>query len=147
MAGFKVTFPSKYKYSQNGNTPVKLSIFLDPANKVTGVNVGTEPSQGLPLDSWSTRYTNNLLDYQSVSYRQGLSNTTLGGQSAQTLTFQATVPVQYNKDQTIDQTIIVQEAWTVNNGTVFTVTYKAPPNDFSKFAPEAQKIVKSLRLT
>ncbi|MGZ4848356.1 MAG: hypothetical protein ACXVIG_01320 [Halobacteriota archaeon] len=121
---------------------MKLYIYIDPTNNVTAVNFGTEPSQGLPLDSWSTRYTNNLLDFQNVSYRQRPADTTLSGQPAQTLTFQATIPVQ-NKDQTM----IVQEAWTVYNGTVFTVTYKAPPNDFSKFAPEAQKIVKSFTLT
>ncbi|MGZ4943539.1 MAG: hypothetical protein ACXVIG_04125 [Halobacteriota archaeon] len=147
-AGFKITFPSKYKYDQNGSTPVKVYIYLDPANPVTGVNVGTETlTQGATLDSLSNFYTNQLLNYQNVSYRQALNNTTLGGQPAKTLTFQAIVPVQYNQTTTTNQTIIVQEAWTISNGTAFTVTYKAPPNDFSKFAPEAQKIISSFQLT
>ncbi len=147
-AGFEITFPSQYKYDQNGSTPVKVYIYLDPANPVTAVNVGTQPAnQSTTLDSLSDYYTNQFLNYKNVSYQQKLTNTTLSGKAARTVTFQATIPVQYNQSVTRNETVRVQEIWTLNNNTGYVVTYKAPPNDFSKYLPVAQNIVNTFRLT
>ncbi len=147
-AGFEITFPSQYKYDQNGSTPVKVYIYLDPANPVTAVNVGTKAeSQGATLDVVSENYTSQLLNYKNLSYVQKLANTTLDGQPARTVTFKATIPVQYNQSTTRNETVQVQEIWTLNNGTSYVVTYKAPPNDFSKYLPVGQGIVNSFRLT
>ncbi|MGZ4948278.1 MAG: hypothetical protein ACXV5D_04450 [Halobacteriota archaeon] len=146
-AGFKITFPSKYKYDQNGSTPVKVYIYLDPSNTITGVNVGTQQlAAGATLDDVSNRYQNELLNYQNLSYPQKLTNTTLGGKPAKGLTFQAIVPVEY-QNGTKNQTVEALEVWTINNDTSYVITYKAPPSDFSKFLPEAQKIISTFRLT
>ncbi len=147
-AGFKITFPTKYRYDQNGNAPVKVYIYLDPTNNITGVNVGTDQlNPGATLDDVSNFYSNQLLNYQNVSYPQKLTNTTLGGKPARTLTFQATIPAQYNQTTTRNITLETKEVWTINNGTSYVVTYKAPPNDFSKLQPAAQQIIDSFRLT
>ncbi len=147
-AGFKITWPSKYKYDQNGATPVKVYVYLDPANNVTGVNVGTDTLQpSATLDDVSNYYSNQLLNYKNVSYTQKLTNTTLNGKPARTITFQAILPVQYNETYSKNETIQAQEVWTINNGTAYVVTYKSMPSDFSKFLPEAQKIVNSFQLT
>ncbi len=146
-AGFEISFPSQYKYDQNGSTPVKVYIYLDPSNPVTAVNVGTQPAnQSTTLDSLSDYYLSQVLNYKNVSYQQKLTNTTLSGKAARTVTFTATLPVQYNQSVTRNETVRVQEIWTLNNNTGYVVTYKAPPNDFGKFLPEAQDIVNTFRL-
>jgi len=147
-AGFQITFPSKYRYDQNGSTPVKFYLYLDPNNTVTGLNIGTDARPAnATLGSLSDYYYGRLLDqrYQNFTI-VSQSNGTLAGKPARSLTFQAIVPVQYSQREVRNQTLQVQEIWTLNNNTGYLITYKAPPSDFSKFLPEAQKIVNSFQL-
>ncbi len=147
-AGFKITFPSKYKYDQNGSTPVKVYIYLDPTDVRTGVLVGTEPAQSnATLDSYVNDYESKLLTYQNFTPSKNTTNSTLGGKPAKTLTFSALLPVQYNTTYAKNETLQVQEFWAINNGTAFTVTYKAPPSNFTKYLSEAGKIVSSFQFT
>ncbi len=147
-AGFKVTFPSKYRFDQNGSTPVKLYVYLDPTNNVTGVNVGTDTLQSnATLDSLSDYYASQLLNYKNFTTIQKVTNGTLAGKPARTLAYQAVIPVQYSPTDVRNQTLQVQTIWTMNNGTGYVLTYKAPPSDFSKFLPDAQKIVNSFQFT
>ncbi|MGZ4904720.1 MAG: PsbP-related protein [Halobacteriota archaeon] len=147
-AGFKITFPSQYKYDRNESTPVKVYIYLDPTNNVTGVNVGTQRLQSnATLDSISNNDANQLRTYENFTTIQKITNGTLGGKPARTLTYQAIIPVQYNQTTSKNRTLQVQTIWTMNNNTGYIITYKAPPSDFSKFLLEAQKIVNSFQLT
>ncbi len=152
-AGFKITFPSKYKYDQNGSTPVKVYIYLDPTDVRTGVLVGTEPAQSnATLDSYVNDYESKLLTYQNFTPLKNTTDDTLGGKPAKTLTFSALIPVQYEVTQTKqtgfkNETLQVQEFWAINNGTAFTVAYKAPPSNFTKYLSEAGKIVSSFQFT
>ncbi len=147
-AGFKVTFPSKYRFDQNGSTPVKLYVYLDPNNTVTGVNVATDTLQSnATLDSLSDYYASQLLNYKNFTTIQKVTNGTLAGKPARTLAYQAVIPVQYSPTDVRNQTLQVQTIWTINNNTGYIVTYKAFPSDFSKFVPEAQNIVNSFQLT
>ncbi len=150
-AGFKITFPSKYKYDQNGSTPAKLYVYLDPTDVRTGVVIGTQSIQSnASLDSYVSNYENDLLKYQNFTPRTNTTSMTLGGKPAKTLTFTAIVPVQYEVVQTKqtgfkNETLQIQEIWAINNGTAFTVTYKAPPSNFTKYLPEAQNIVSTFQ--
>ncbi len=147
-AGFKVTFPSKFRFDQNGSTPVKLYVYLDPTNNVTALNVATDKLQpNATLDSLSDYYLNQLLNYKNFTTIQKVTNGTLAGKPARTLAYQAVIPVQYSPTDVRNQTLQVQTIWTMNNGTGYVLTYKAPPSNFSKFLPDAQSIVNSFQLT
>ncbi|MDD1721829.1 MAG: hypothetical protein LUP95_07580 [Euryarchaeota archaeon] len=147
-AGFKVTFPSKFKFDQNGSTPVKLYVYLDPTNNVTALNVATEKLQSnATLDSVSDDYLSRLINYQNFTTIQKVTNGTLAGKPARTLAYQAVIPVQYSPTDVRNQTLQVQTIWTMNNGTSYVLTYKTPPSNFSKFVPDAQNIVNSFQLT
>ncbi len=146
-AGFNLTFPSKYKYDQNASTGAKVVIYLDPKDVTTGVSVGTDTLQpNTALDALTVYYTDLLLNFKNFTTIQNTTNSTLGGKPAKTLTFSALIPVQYNTTYTKNQTMQVQQIWTINKDTGFVVTYKAPPSNFTKFLPEAQKIVNSFQL-
>ncbi|MGZ4915769.1 MAG: hypothetical protein ACXVIF_04210 [Halobacteriota archaeon] len=147
-AGFQITLPSKYNYTWDGSTPIQFYLYLDPNNTATGVNIGAsaQPANAT-LGSMSDYYYGRLLDqhYQNFTV-VSQSNGTLAGKPAQTLTFKGLIPVQYSQSERRDQQLQVQEIWMLNNNTGYTVVYKAPPNDFTKFLPEAQKIINSLQL-
>ncbi len=146
-AGFNVTFPSQYKYDQNGSTPVKLIIYLDPKDVTTGVSIGTDALQpNTNLDALTPYYTNLNFNYQNFTAIQNATNITLGGKPAKTLMFQATVPIQ-SETSVKNQTMRVLESFTINKDTAFVVVYKAPPSNFSKFLPDVQKILNSFQLT
>ena len=146
-AGFKVTFPSQYNYSQNGSTNPKVVIYLDPRDDTTSVSSGVDALQpGTTLDAY-TDYVKDLpLNYKNFTIIQNLTDSTLGGKPAKSHTYQAILPI-YNGTSVRNQRVQVQEIWTINNGKGFVVVYRAPPGNFTRFLPEAQTIVNSFQLT
>lgn len=147
-AGFTITFPSKYKYDQNGSTPVKTIVYLDPNDAVTTVSVGTDQLQpNTTLDVLADYYKEQLLNFKNFTTVRNVTNTTLGGKPAKTITFTAFVPVQYNQTSVKNQTLQIQQTWAINKDTGFILSYKAVPSNFTKYLPEAQKITNSFQLT
>ncbi len=147
-AGFKITFPSVSKYEENGSTPVKVYIYLNPQNSVTGVNVATQAvTESATLDSLTTYYTNQLLNYQNVTFVLKPANATLDGQPAKTIIYRGTVPVQYTPTVSRNTTLQAQQTWIINNGTTYLVTYKAPVSDYREYQSEAKEIISSFQLT
>ena len=147
-AGFKMTFPSQYKYDQNGSINPKAIIYLDPKDITTEVSFGTDTLlPNTTLEGLTDYYTSQFLYFKNLTTIQNVTSSTLGGKPAKTLTYQAIIPVQYNETLVRNQTMQVQEIWTINKDTGFVVAYRAPPSNFTKFLPEAQKIINSFQLT
>ncbi len=147
-AGFKITFPSKYKYDQNGSTPQKAIIYLDPTDRATGVSVGTDQLQpNTTLDAYFDYFKDLPFGYQNMTYIQKPTNSTLAGKPAKTQTYQAIIPVTTDGTNYKNQTMRVQEIWTVNKDTGFVLVYKAPSGNFTKYQPEAQRIINTFQFT
>ncbi|MGZ4939764.1 MAG: hypothetical protein ACXVIF_04215 [Halobacteriota archaeon] len=146
-AGFRMTFPSQYKYDQNGSTNPKLIIYLDPKDATTDVSSGVDTLQpGTTLDAYTDFIKDLPLNYKNLTIIQNLTDTTLGGKPAKTHTYQAVLPID-NGTSVKNQRMQVQEIWTINNDKGFVVVYRAPPSNFTRFLPEAQKIINSFQLT
>ncbi len=125
-----------------------MYIYLDPTLTITGVTVGTDPlNPDATLDSLSDYYLNIIRNQNNYTTVQNIKNVTLGGKPARTLTYQAVFPVPINQTAYVNVPIETQQTWTLNNGTGYLVSYKAPPSNFTKFQPEAQKIINSFQVT
>jgi len=150
-AGFKITYPKKYKTDQNDSTPVKLYVYLSPSNRIDAVAVGTDDSytgNNATLYNVTTGYSDLITrSYANLSVI-AKENTTLSGIPAFRLVYTGVLPVQYTVGgKPTPQGLKVNQVWTVKNGRVFSVTYKALKGDYNKYLPQAEQIMKTFRLT
>jgi len=150
-AGFKITYPKNYKTNQNESTPVKLYVYLSKGNIVDAVAVGTDDSytgNNATLYNVTTGYSDVITrSYANLSVITK-ENTTLSGTPAFRLVYTGVIPVQYTVGgKPKPQELKVNTIWTVKNGRIFSVTYKALPSDYNKYLPQAEQIMKTFRIT
>ena len=146
--GFKITYPTSLvaETTNDPTTQVKIYIYPNPNSKVDGVNVGTvDLSAGQTLGSFVDSQMANITKYPNY---QEISNntTTASGKPAETIVFQATVPVA-QASGTTDVPLKVMEIFTINNNTGYVIAYKAVPSDYDTYISQAQQIINSFSFT
>ncbi len=146
--GFKITYPTSLvaETTNDPTTQVKIYIYPNPNSKVDGVNVGTVGlSAGQTLGSFVDTVMANTTTYPNY---QEISNntTTVSGKPAETIVFQATVPVA-QASGTTDVPLKVMEIFTINNNTGYVIAYKAVPSDYDTYISQAQQIINSFSFT
>jgi len=146
--GFKITYPTSLvaETTNDPTTQVKIYIYPNPNSKVDGVNVGTVGlSAGQTLGSFVDAVMANTTTYPNY---QEISNntTTVSGKPAETIVFQATVPVA-QASGTTDVPLKVMEIFTINNNTGYVIAYKAVPSDYDTYISQAQQIINSFSFT
>jgi hypothetical protein len=150
-AGFNITYPTtlKTQTSEDPTNQVRIYIYLAPNNTIDAVNVGTKDitSNDTLADwiSYNINLVNNYPSYKVVSN----SSATLGGADAYTIVWQGTVPVQVATGSANVQntTLKVMQTFVINNNIGYVVTYKALPNDYNTYLPQAEQIINSFTLT
>ena len=150
-AGFKITYPKKYKTDQNESTPVKLYIYLSNSNKIDAVAIGTDDSytgNNATLYNVTTGYSDLITRSYSNLSVTAKENTTLSANPAFRIVYTGILPVQYTVGGTPKpQELKVNQVWTVKNDRVYSVTYKALKGDYDKYLPQAEQIMKTFLIT
>jgi eukaryotic-like serine/threonine-protein kinase len=154
-AGFKITYPTilPIDTNENASVPVRVYIYPNPINKADGVVVFTyKLESGKTLDDFSAYNVFELKNYSIHDVYQNFTilnqtNTTLSGKPANTIVWTGVIPIQNNATSSTNTSMKVMQTYVINNGTGYTITYKAIPGDFDKYLPQAQKIMNSFVLT
>jgi eukaryotic-like serine/threonine-protein kinase len=135
--GFTINYPSdwsKPQEQQNGS----VVIFLTPANNAAeNLNVqvanlsANETLATVTKDVVSAAQSND--NFTQIE----ATNTTLAGLPANKIVYTATV----NGDQ-----LKALQTWTVKDGKVYVITYKAAPSNYDTYASTAQQMIDSLQI-
>jgi hypothetical protein len=147
-AGFKITYPTRCKTDQSTSASLKLYIYLADDTPVDAVTVSTDESftERSTLDTVTERYADAITSVYQELKVLSKDRTTLSGQAAFNTIYKGTLPVEYDDNTVREETLKVNQTWTVKNARVFTLTYKALAKDYSRYLPQARSIMNSFTL-
>jgi hypothetical protein len=147
-AGFKITYPTRCKTDQSTSTSLKLYIYLADDTPVDAVTVSTDESftERSTLDTVTERYADAITSVYQELKVLSKDRTTLSGQAAFNTIYKGTLPVEYDDNTVREETLKVNQTWTVKNARVFTLTYKALAKDYNRYLPQARSIMNSFTL-
>jgi hypothetical protein len=153
--GYSITYPKNLRSDRATNdstSAVDLYVYLNPNNTVDGVVVASRnATTGETLQTFSENTLNNLTSYQNSGLYSGYSlqsfqGTTLAGESANKIVWQATVPQKIGNSASNAQMKEMQFLM-VHNGTEFVVTYKATQSEYDTYLTQAQEVINSFKFT
>ncbi len=144
-SGFKVTYPARCKIDKNESTSVKLYIYLNDHASVDAITVSTDESfdEYATLDTVTQRYTDAILSAYTDLTVIDKGQTTLAGYPAFHTIYMGTITVQYGDTDMREETLKINQMWTIRQGTAYIVTFKARITDYDRCLPQAQRIVNS----
>ena len=150
-AGFNITYPKtlKTQTSDDAANQIRIYIYLAPNNTIDAVNVGTKDiTANDTLADWLTYNLNLVNNYPGFKTLSNQS-TNVSGLDGYTVVWQGTVPVQVATGSTNVQntTLKVMQTFVINNNKGYVITYKALPNDYDTYLPQAQQIINSFSFT
>jgi hypothetical protein len=143
--GYSITYPKNLRSDQAtiaSTSAVDLYVYLNPNNTVDGVLVASrKATTGETLQTFSDNTLNNYTSYQNSGLYSGYSlqsfqSTTLAGQPANKIVWQATVPQKIGNSASNAQMKEVQVLM-IHNGTEFVVTYKATQSEYDTYLTQA----------
>jgi hypothetical protein len=146
--GFKITWPTRYKTDQSPSTSTKLYIYLADDTPVDAITVSTDDSFGehAKLETVTERYADAITSAYKELKVLSKEHTILSGNAAFRTIYRGTLPVQYDDNTVQDETLKVNQTWTLRNARVYTLTYKALARDYNRYLPQARSIMKSFTL-
>ncbi len=146
-SGFRITYPARCKTDENESTSVKLYIYLTDHTPVDAVTVSTDESfdEQSTLDTVTQRYTAAIMDaYTNLTVIEK-GRSTLGGYPAFHAVYTGTITVHYGDEETREETLKINQAWTIRQGRAYIVTFKALTEDYHRCVSHAQRIINSFR--
>jgi hypothetical protein len=145
--GFKIIYPTRCKTDRSESTSTKLYIYLADDTPVDAVTVSTDESfdEHATLDTVTARYADAITSAYKGLKVLSKGRTTMSGLTAFRTIYRGTLPVQY-EDVTREETLKVNQTWTIRNARVFTLTYKALARDYNRHLPLARSIIDSFTL-
>jgi PsbP-like protein len=154
-AGFNITYPKSLKIDQStdAKSPVRVYIYLNPNETADGVLVATKGlAGGQTLNDFVAENVKELNNYSSTGFYKNFkilneTNSTFGGKPAHTIVWNGTIPVQYNKTTSVNESVKEMQTFVVNNNMGYVITYKTISSDFDKYLAQAQRIMSSFVLT
>jgi hypothetical protein len=146
--GFKIIYPTRYKTDQSESTSTKLYIYLADDTPVDAVTVSTDESfdEHATLDAVTEKYADAITSAYKGLKVLSKRRTTVSGHAAFGTIYQGTLPVQYDDVTIREETLKVNQTWTIRNARVFTLTFKALARDYNRFLPHARPIMNSFTL-
>jgi hypothetical protein len=146
--GFKIIYPTRCKKDQSTSTSVKLYIYLVDDTPVDAVTVSTDESfsEHATLDTVTERYADAITSAYKELKVLSKEHTTLSGHAAFRAIYRGTVPVYYDDNTVREETLKVNQTWTIRNARVYTLTYKALTKDYNRYLPQARSIMNSFTL-
>jgi hypothetical protein len=146
--GFKITYPTRCKKDQSTSTSVKLYIYLADDTPVDAVTVSTDESfsEHATLDTVTERYADAITSAYKELKVLSKEHTTLSGHAAFRAIYRGTVPVYYDDNTVREETLKVNQTWTIKNARVYMLTYKALTKDYNRYLPQARSIMNSFTL-
>ncbi len=147
-SGFKVTYPARCKIDKNESTSVKLYIYLTDRAPVDAITVSTDESfdEYATLDTVTQRYTDAILSAYTNLTVIDKGQTTLAGYTAFHTVYTGTITVHYDDTDTREETLKINQMWTIQQGKAYIVTFKALTTDYDRYLPQAQRIIDSFTL-
>jgi hypothetical protein len=138
-AGFQIQVPqgwTKTQPSPPGDPPVALIVYLPTGNQSENLFVNNVSAKGADFDNVTNANLNtaqNLLSSNQITIQEsGL--TSLAGQNAYKLVY------------TINSSgLQCMQIWTVNNNTVYQLTYNAQPQHYTQYLSTVQNMVNSFQ--
>jgi hypothetical protein len=146
--GFKITWPTRYKTDQSASTSTKLYIYFADDTPVDAITVSTDESfdELAKLDTVTEKYADAITSAYKDLNVLSKERTTLSGNAAFRTIYRGTLAVQYDDNTVRDETLKVNQTWTLKNARVYTLTYKALARDYNRYLPQARSIMKSFTL-
>jgi PsbP len=146
--GFKIRWPRRYKTDQSTSTSTKLYIYLADNTPVDAITVSTDESfnEHATLDKVTERYADAITSAYKELKVLSKERTTLSGNAAFRTIYRGTLPVKYDENTVREETLKVNQTWTLRNARVYTLTYKALARDYNRYLPQARSIMKSFAL-
>jgi hypothetical protein len=146
--GFKITWPTRCKTDQSASTATKLYIYLADNTPVDAITVSTDESfnEYATLDTVTERYADAITSAYKELKVLSKERTTLSGNAAFRTIYRGTLAVQYDDNTVREETLKVNQTWTLRNARVYTLTYKALAQDYNRYWPQARSIMKSFSL-
>jgi hypothetical protein len=139
-AGFQIQVPQGWTKAQPspvaGQPPIAVIVYLPTNNQSENVFVNNVSANGASFDNVTSTNLNtaqNLVNGNQITMQEsGLTN--MGGQDAYKLVY------------TINSSgLQCMQIWTVNNGTVYQVTYNALPQHYTQYLSTIQNMVNSFQ--
>jgi len=147
-SGFKITYPTRCKIDHSETTLVKFYVYLAENTPVDAVTVSTDDSFDAyaTLDTVTERYADAITSAYKDLKVLSKERTTLSRHAAFRAIYRGSIPVQYDENTVREETLKVNQTWTVKNARVFTLTYKALAKDYNRYLPQARSIMNSFTL-
>ncbi|MDD1720648.1 MAG: hypothetical protein LUP95_01505 [Euryarchaeota archaeon] len=147
-SGFKITYLTRCKTDKNESTSVKLYIYLTDYAPVDAVTVSTDESfdEYATLDTVTQRYTDAILGAYTDLTVVEKGHATLGGHPAFHTVYTGTITVHYGDEDMREETLKINQAWTIRQGRAYLVTFKALIEDYDRYLAQAQRIIDSFTL-
>jgi PsbP len=146
--GFKITWPTRYRNDQNASTSTKLYIYLADDTPIDAITVSTDESvnEHSTLDTVTERYADAITSAYKDLKVLSKERTTLSGNAAFHTIYTGTLAVHYADNTVREETLKVNQSWTLRNARIYTLTYKALAKDYDRYLPQAQSIMNSFTL-
>jgi hypothetical protein len=147
-SGFKITYPTRCKIDHSETTSVKFYVYLAEHTPVDAVTVSTDDSFDAyaTLDTVTERYADAITSAYKELKVLSKKRTTLGRHAAFRAIYRGSIPVQYDENTAREETVKVNQTWTLRNARVYTLTYKALAQDYNRYLPQARPIINSFAL-
>jgi hypothetical protein len=146
--GFKITWPTRCKTDHSASTTTKLYIYLADDTPVDAITVSTDESfnEHATLDTVTERYADAITSAYKELKVLSKESTTLSGNTAFRTIYRGTLAVQYDDNTMREETLKVNQTWTLRNARVYTLTFKVLAQDYNRYWPQARSIMKSFTL-
>ncbi len=144
-SGFRITYPARCKTDENESTSVKLYIYLTDRTPVDAVTVSTDESfdEHATLDTVTQRYIDAILGaYTNLAVIEK-GRSTLGGHPAFHAVYTGMITVHYSDRDAQEETLKINQTWTIRQGSAYVVTFKARIEDYDRCLSQAQHIAHS----
>ncbi|MGZ4908766.1 MAG: hypothetical protein ACXV6K_08550 [Halobacteriota archaeon] len=147
-SGFRITYPARCKTDENESTPVKLYIYLTDRTPVDAVTVSTDESfdEHATLDTVTQRYVDAILGAYTNLIVIEKGRFTLAGQPAFRTVYTGTITVHYDDEDTREEMLKINQAWTIRQDRAYIITFKALIEDYDRCLSQAQPIIDSFTL-
>jgi len=149
-AGYSITYPNTWGKDVRNNVAASVDEMLLLTMSSNAINVVTVASGRLNATTGTTLQTSTdgHLKALSRSYYdytlQSFENTTLAGQPANKVVWQATVP-QTIGNATSNAQIKTMQYFVVYNGVGYVLAYKTVKDDYNTYLTQAQEVINSFK--
>ena len=129
---------------------IDVYFYPNPNNAIDGLNVVTQK-----LDARTGQTLQGLTDYSLNGFSAGVQDykllsygsTNAGGEPANKVVIQATVPQKISENSTQKAPIKLMQILTIHNGTGYVIGYKTIQDDYDKYVAQAEQAMNSFKFT